>query len=174
MMIFLGYIKHIEQEGRTVTFDLGQPDTASYQTEQIIKISTRASEFEDSNLPLGSNYLRKLKKISVCIQNGRSKFLLGLRENIWFDYSALPFHVPDEEYPFPSTKRYIMKALDLVGSRKLMWGTDVPWLLGYATYKQYVQLALEQLSEISPNDRTKMLGETAREVYLGKRKMNYS
>jgi predicted TIM-barrel fold metal-dependent hydrolase len=157
----------LEREGRTVTFDLGQPGTASYQTEQIIKISKAHPNLKIVICHLGQPSSHVEEDMTL-FSEWKKQISLSLRENIWFDYSALPFHVPDEEYPFPSTKRYIMMALEIIGSEKLMWGTDVPWLLGYATYKQYAQLAKKQLEEISPLERAKILGETAKEVYWGK------
>ena len=126
----------MEAGGKTVSFDLGRPGDGSYQTDQIASIAKRhpglkvvlchmgqPSRAAERNPELWSAWLEQIR--------------LGTLPNVWFDLSALPYHVQaEEEYPFPSTKRYFDLARGIVGAKKLLWGTDIPWLLGTANYQQ--------------------------------------
>ncbi|MGI6235245.1 MAG: amidohydrolase family protein [Christensenellales bacterium] len=156
----------LESEDRIVVFDLGQPGTTSYQTEQIERLSIEHPSLKIVICHMGQlSY--KVKTDKILMQEWYKQLKLGLRDNIWFDYSALPFHVPQEEYPFPSATRYLKLAVDIIGAEKLMWGTDVPWLLGYATYKQFVQLAKNQVEDLSTKQQEMLLGKTAYRLYWG-------
>lgn len=155
----------MEAEGKTVSFDLGRPGDRSYQTEQIRSIARRhpglklvlchmgqPSRGAERNPALWSAWLNQLR--------------LGQLDNVWFDLSAMPYHVQEEEeYPFPSTKRYFDLALSMVGAEKLLWGTDIPWLLGTATYAQLVAHGLGLVKDLSAEQRERILAKNALEVY---------
>ena len=81
------------------------------------------------------------------------------------DIPALPAYVQDEGYPFPSVRRYIRIATELVGPEKILWGTDVPGLLTVATYRQLVDLARVHTDFLSTDDQAKVLGLNAMRVY---------
>ena len=96
---------------------------------------------------------------------------LGTLPNVWFDLSALPYHVQkEEEYPFPSTKRYFDLARGIVGAKKLLWGTDIPWLLGTANYQQLVAHGKFLLSDCTEKEREMMFAGNAWDVYWNHRK----
>ena len=96
---------------------------------------------------------------------------LGTLPNVWFDLSALPYHVrEEEEYPFPSTKRYFDLARRIVGAEKLLWGTDIPWLLGTANYQQLVAHGKFLLSDCTEKEREMIFAENAWDVYWNHRK----
>ena len=155
----------MEQERKTVSFDLGEPGHRSYQTQQIRSIARRhpglrlvlchmgqPSPAAERDPELWSAFLEQIR--------------LGQLDNVWFDISALPFHVQSEEdYPYPSTKRYFDLALSIVGPEKLLWGTDIPWLLGTATYSQLVAHGRMLVESLSPGAQARILAENALEVY---------
>ena len=80
--------------------------------------------------------------------------------------SALPYHVQkEEEYPFPSTKRYFELARGIVGAGKLLWGTDIPWLLGTANYQQLVAHGRFLLTDCTEKEQDMIFAENAWSVY---------
>ena len=90
---------------------------------------------------------------------------LGLLPNVWFDTAALPIYVSPEGYPYPTAGKYLAAAIDRISPAKIMWGTDIPGLLAYATYPQlleWVRLGLSHLPEI---DRELILGLNAVDVF---------
>jgi predicted TIM-barrel fold metal-dependent hydrolase len=85
--------------------------------------------------------------------------------NLWFDTASLPAYVPVEDFPFPTAERYLRMALDRVGPEKVMWGTDVPALLTFATYQQLARLARTHVQHLSPADQELVLSGNARSVF---------
>ena len=122
----------MEAGGKTVSFDLGRPGDGSYQTDQIASIAKRHPELKIVLCHMGQPS-RAAERNPELWSAWLEQIRLGTLPNVWFDLSALPYHVQkEEEYPFPSTKRYFDLARGIVGAKKLLWGTDIPWLLGTA------------------------------------------
>ena len=155
----------MEDEGKTVSFDLGRPGDRSYQTDQIRSIAQRHPKLKIVICHMGQPS-RKAEKDPELWSLWLEQIRLGQLNNIWFDLSALPYHVQDEEeYPFPSTQRYFDLALSITGPEKLLWGSDIPWLLGTATYAQLVKHGLHLVENLSVGEQELILSENAKHVY---------
>lgn len=86
-------------------------------------------------------------------------------DNIWFDLSALPWNVSPEEYPYPTSQKYIAKAKNIVGAEHLIWGTDIPAMLTVATYQQLIDFiitsdifAADELEAVMANNAENVYG----------------
>ena len=55
--------------------------------------------------------------------------------------------------------------LDLLGPRRILWGSDVPGLLGQGTYPQLLRWAEAALGGLTDQERASVLGGNAREVF---------
>ena len=95
----------------------------------------------------------------------QEQILLGRNSNVWFDLSALPAFSGSEEYSYPMVRRYIHRAVGMVGAEKIMWGSDVPGLLSYATYPQLLNLVIRHCDFLLPGELEKVLGGNAWWVY---------
>ena len=114
----------MEAGGKTVSFDLGRPGDGSYQTDQIAAIAKRHPGLKLVLCHMGQPS-RTAERDPKLWSAWLGQIRLGTLPNVWFDLSALPYHVrEEEEYPFPSTKRYFDLARRIVGAEKLLWGTD--------------------------------------------------
>lgn len=87
---------------------------------------------------------------------------LGTLPNVYFDTAALPVYFPDEMFPWPSAGRYLREAIERVGADKIMWGSDVPGLLGRGTYEQLLACVRDALRE---DERPAVLGGNASRVF---------
>lgn len=155
----------MEKERKTVSFDLGRPGDRSYQTAQIEAIARRHPNLRVVLCHLGQPS-RKVERNPELWGSWLAQIRLGTLNNVWFDVSAMPYHVQDEEeYPFPSTKRYFDLALSIVGPEKLLWGTDAPWLLGTAGYGQLVAHGRRLVEDLPPDAQKKILAENALAIY---------
>ena len=155
----------MESGGKTVSFDLGCPGDRSYQTDQIRSIALRHPGLKIVICHLGQPSWR-VERDPFLWTLWLEQIRLGQLDNVWFDLSALPYHVRTlEEYPFPSTKRYFELAFSIVGANKLLWGSDIPWLLGTADYGQLVTHAYYLVDGLSDVDQGKILAENAMNVY---------
>ena len=148
----------------------GKTSKSNFQTDQIAAIAKRHPDLKLVLCHMGQpsrTAERDPKLWSAWLEQIR----LGTLPNVWFDLSALPYHVrEEEEYPFPSTKRYFDLARRIVGAEKLLWGTDIPWLLGTANYQQLVAHGRFLLADCTEKERDMMFAGNAWDVYWNHRK----
>ena len=157
--------KAMEDEGKTVSFDLGRPGDRSYQTGQIRSIAQRHPGLKIVICHMGQPS-RKAEQDPELWNLWLEQIRLGQLSNVWFDLSALPYHVrKEEEYPFPSTRRYFNLVLSITGAEKLLWGSDIPWLLGTATYAQLVRHGQRLVEKLSADEQERILSGNAETVY---------
>ncbi len=154
----------MERRGLVVTLDLGRVGSSSYQTELVERIARRHPGLKIVIAHLGQPTIR-VGKDPYLVSLWEKQISLGLLSNVWFDLSALPAKTEDEPYPYPSSGKWIRRAIELIGPRKLMWGTDVPGLLTSGTYTQLLTQMDVHLEGLGLEDRVAILGQTAQEVY---------
>lgn len=116
------------KHGQTLVLDIGSPGMPSFQPEAIRKLSGKYPELKIvvCHLLAPSRQDEDVLKRSLELLNA---------DNIYFDLSAVPYNIQPEAYPYPTGIRYIKAACDIVGYRKLLWGTDTPSVLCYDSYR---------------------------------------
>ena len=160
-----GLWEWLERAGWTLTVDLGAVGSRSYQTAAVRSLAERHSRLKIVVPHLGQPS-PQLETDADLRQLWLEQIDLGLLANVWFDTSALPAYMSAQEYfPFPSAEQYLRIAIQRIGPRKIMWGSDIPGLLVYATYQQLAQLAHMHTQFLAPVDRDRVLFENALEVY---------
>lgn len=144
-----------------LTMDLGPVGGPSYQTTAVEKIASR-----HPNLPIVLCHLGfpASDMDAQLIAIWQEQILLGRLSNVWFDLSALP-HRAEQSYPYSKISEWIHRAIDLVGTEKLMWGTDAPGVTSVGTYPQLLTSYEQLLADLSETDRHRIFGETATAVY---------
>jgi len=154
-----------ERDGLVVTLDLGKIGSRAYQTDAVATIAER---HPDLRIVIAHLAQPPIDEGDNAEQNEKwiEQILLGRRENVFFDLSALPAYSADyDEYPYAAARIYIKRAAELIGPEKIMWGSDVPGLLTSGSYRQllnYVRLHCDFLSEAELAD---VLGLNALRVY---------
>ena len=63
--------------------------------------------------------------------------------NIAFDLAALPMINNTEKYPFPQTQKLIKIAKEIVGTSKLIYGSDSPMAARLNSYKELSNYLIE-------------------------------
>lgn len=154
----------MERHDFLLTLDLGAIDSISYQTDAIRNIID-----QHPHLRVVIAHLCQpnpaAEQDEVLWKAWKEQITLAQHPHVWLDTAALPAYLVEEGYPFPSARRYIQIAVDLVGADKIMWGTDVPGLLTVATYRQLVDLGWAHTDFLSSEDQEKIMGLNAAEVY---------
>lgn len=153
-----------EQRSVVVVLDLGAIGSASYQTAAVARIVAEHPELKIV-IPHLAQPTPKAEKDPAQWRLWEEQICLGKHGGVWFDLAALPHRASPERFPYPSIRRWLQRATDLIGSHKLLWGTDVPAVLTAVTYPQLRELADEHLSFLPAADRRAVLGETALSVY---------
>lgn len=154
----------LDKSNMILVLDLGAVGSASYQTDSVKKIAE-----DHPNLKIVIAHLGQPNPIVEAAPNlwkiWQNQIDLGALPNVWFDTASIPAYLAEEGYPYPSGTCYIRAAVDRIGPTKIMWGTDVPGLLGYATYLQLCKAAEMHIAFLSKVDQRLIMGENAAEVF---------
>jgi predicted TIM-barrel fold metal-dependent hydrolase len=149
-----------------VTLDLGSIGTPSYQTDAVRSILERHTSLRVVIAHLGHPPPGQSAD-GASLQAWLDQLQLARTHNVWFDLAALPIYWPAEDYPYATARDCLRQAVEIVGPERLLWGTDVPGLLSYATYEQLLGFLTRHCDFLSPTDLDKVLGANAWEVYGG-------
>lgn len=85
--------------------------------------------------------------------------------NVWFDLAALPNNCKPETYPYPTARRYVELARDIVGADRLLFGSDIPSTLVADQYENYVKYIMN--SELLTEEEKEMIFyKNAEEVFF--------
>ena len=68
------------------------------------------------------------------------------------------------EYPWKESEDSIKECVDKIGSTRLIWGTDMPLTLRFATYRQALNQFQKHCSFLNDNERKSILGGNAARV----------
>ena len=125
----------IEKNGKIVTLDVGDMRMESHQPYALMRVSDRCPDL----------------KIVICHMMApdralHKEWLLELqllsRANVWFDFAAMPKIMAPDAYPYPETVAYLREAADILGSDRMMWGTDAPFAATQDTYEHLADYLL--------------------------------
>ena len=94
----------------------------------------------------------------------RRQIALAQHENVMIEMGGITWLYNTEFYPFPSAIRAIREVIDIVGSDKLMWGSDYPRTITAITYRMSYDFILKS-PELSGADKRLILGENACRFY---------
>lgn len=155
-----------ESANLAVTLDLGQVGSKAYQTEAVRAILARHPRLRIviahlAHPPFAQRENGQLDRL------WQEQIQLGQHSNVWFDVSALPAFVVGEEYPYATVQQYLRRAVDMIGADKILWGSDIPGMLIYATYPQLLNLVARHCEFLSNSELERILGDNALEVYGG-------
>ena len=156
----------LEWRGLVLVLDLGAVGSRSYQTEAVRRIAETHPALKIVIAHLGQP-TPAAEADPTRWDLWREQLALGCLPNVWFDTAALPAYLPSETFPYPSAERYLHLALEMIGATKILWGTDLPGLLGQATYRQLLQLGRLHTEILSAQEQTMILGENALHVFEG-------
>ena len=83
--------------------------------------------------------------------------------NVYFDIAALPNNTK-EPYPFIEAQNYIKEAIKIVGNNKIMWGSDFPAAMNYASYKESYSY-IENSEILTEEEKENILYNNAKNVF---------
>ena len=118
----------IASHGATLVLDIGSPGMESFQVEAVKRIATKYKEMNIVICHLLAPTLNDEEDLK------RALTTLKL-DNVYFDLSAIPWNVYPEQYPYVTGQKYYSLAKEIVGNKKLLWGSDAPSPLTRDTYE---------------------------------------
>lgn len=130
------FIQKAAAARKTLVLDIGSPHMPSFQPEAVRRIAQKYPELRIVVCHLLAPHQADEEILK------RSLEMLAL-PNVWFDLAALPYNVMPDRYPYPIAGAFIRDAMEIVGHKKLLWGTDVPSVLIYETYQDLLNYVRE-------------------------------
>jgi len=150
--------KTIERHKGVVALDVGGIEMESHQTMALMRLADRCPDLT----------------LTVChlLAPDRAKKREWLAEleilkqaNIYFDIAAMPKIMAPDKYPYPETVEYLKMAADVVGTKKLMWGTDAPFAATQDTYEHLTDY-LARTDAFTEEEKADIFYNNARRVYF--------
>jgi predicted TIM-barrel fold metal-dependent hydrolase len=154
----------LEVRGLVVVLDLGSVGSRSYQTTAV-----RAVAEAHPRLRMVIAHLGQIRPAVVAdadlLRQWHEQIDLGRLPNVWFDSASLVAYCAEEEYPYPSAGEFLRRAADRIGAQRILWGTDIPGLLGQWNYRQLVALGLRHSRFLNPDEQAAFRGGNALRAY---------
>ena len=139
------------ENGMFISIDLDDGDSQVDMMQKII------NEFTDLKIAIGH--------FGMVTRDGwQSQIKLARNKNVFIESGGITWLFNSEFYPYPSAIKAINEAADLVGFKKLMWGSDYPRTMTAITYKMSLDF-VQKSKEISEKDKALFLGENAKVFY---------
>lgn len=160
--VLAGPIEQVAAAGATLVLDLGSPGMASFQPEAVARVARRHPTLR----VVLCHLLAPRQGDEVALTEALGVLAL---DNVWFDLAAVPWNVRPERYPYPTGRRYLALARRLVGSARLLWGSDAP---AAATADDYARLLrwVVEAPELTALELDRVLHHNACEAYPALRK----
>lgn len=117
--------------GLVVAIDIGRPGSDSYQVETLSKIIKEYSSVKFVICHLTAPQYNDFEIL-------KSNLELFNMDNCYFDIASLHCNTKPEEYPFNRALEYLRYAIDYLGSKKLLWGSDVPSAMTRLEYNKMI------------------------------------
>lgn len=117
--------------GFAVAVDYGDSSQASQQPRSLARLAKR---YPDLDFVLCHLSFPKPGKLDLL---EKDLALFAPLPNISFDLAALQDIAGEQTYPYPFCQEAVGLAKEIVGAKRLLWGSDAPWS---ATFNDYGQL----------------------------------
>ncbi len=129
--------KLIEKNHGVVALDVGDLTMPSHQPAALAKVA-------DACPGLKMVICHLLAPMEDRMDEWRESLHLLKKENVWFDFAALPKITETDSYPYPKVHQILSEAKDILGADRLLWGTDAPFAATLDTYEHLTDYLVKQ------------------------------
>ncbi len=152
--------RHAADNGLTVVMDIGRPRNCCWQVDALAAVVKKYP-----SVTFVICHLLAPQRTDVALLGGALSKLA--RPNVYFDLASLASNQQPETYPYPTAVEHLETAKRMVGSDRLMFGTDMPSNLcrdTYAHLTDYIKLS----GVFTEKELEDIFYNTANAVYFGK------
>ena len=145
-------------DGLTVTVDIGRPRNCCWQPEALAQA---AKDFPQLKFVV-CHLLAPQINDNELLKQTLGKLALP---NVWFDLAALAANQKPETYPYPTAVKHLQTAKEVVGTDRLMFGSDMPSTLCRDTYAHLTNYITES-GVFTESELEKVMYSTANALYF--------
>lgn len=142
--------------GMNVIIDTGDIDNAGYQVENIAWLSGRFPEVKILIEHLAFFRERFRENPPALARRDEMLDLARQFKNVYLGFSSTAAFINDD-YPCPQALQLLKEAVELVGSKKILWGSDIPSTLKKYTYRQLVDVVAVHAAFLSSEEKENIL-----------------
>lgn len=146
----------INKYNAVVAFDIGDLSMESHQVDAIYNI---AKAFPNLKI-LVCHLLAPTRDTLDKVYDELKTLKLP---NIWFDLAALP-KIMDVKYPYKEVISIIKDAIEILGSDRLLWGTDAPFATVRDSYENLSDY-IEKSNEFTKDELENIYYNNAKRLY---------
>ncbi|GAP02608.1 amidohydrolase family protein [Fructobacillus pseudoficulneus] len=145
--------------GFTVAIDYGAEEQVSHQPEAVTHLAQRYPDLDFVVCHLSFPNVDRLDYLKATLQQWQPY------ANIYTDIAAIQDILGETTYPFVKSQQVVTLAKEVLGAKRLIWGTDSPWS---ATFNCYDHLAnwLEESQILTDDELADVLYNNAEKVYF--------
>ncbi|KAJ86831.1 amidohydrolase family protein [Enterococcus faecalis] len=149
----------LDYPGFVVTVDYGNWDQISHQPDAIANLARLYSSLDFVVCHLSFPHVKESNRL--CAELTMWKDF----SNIYTDISAIQDIDCPDAFPFPKSEKNVHIAKEVLGAKRIIWGTDSPWS---ATFNSYQELAtwLEQVDIFTEEELAEVMYYNAERVYF--------
>lgn len=150
--------RYAARQGLTFIIDIGKPRSVSWQVDALSRAIARYPEMTfvichllSPQLEDGELLRRSLEKLAL--------------PNVFFDLAALCLNSRPETYPYETARGYVRAAADIVGTERLLWGSDMPSAMTRDSYRHFIDfIALHP--GLREEEKEKILYDNAQRLFF--------
>lgn len=144
-----------EKMGKFVSIDLADGDTQVFEMEQIIKQCPKVK------IAIGHFGM-------VTVEGWEEQIRLATYPNVYIESGGITWLFHKEFYPYPSAIEAIVRAKNICGMDKLMWGSDYPRTMTAITYAMSYDFILKT-NRLTEHEKEQFLWKNAFDFYCFER-----
>ena len=120
--------KLIEKNHGVVALDVGDIMMESHQPAALMRLADRCPDLKVVICHLLAPMREKKNE-------WKAELAMLKQANVWFDIAAMPKIMDPDVYPYTETVDYLKEAAEIIGTDRMMWGTDAPFAATQDSYE---------------------------------------
>ena len=144
--------KEMEKKSMVLSIDLAAGDVQVPQMKRVI------NSFPNLKIAIGHFGM-------VNHGNWMAQIRLARLENVYIECGGIIWLFRHEGPPFKQAQSKIKQAIKVIGTKKIMWGSDYPRTMVDFTYRQSLEWVVNGCDFMTKNEKAAFLGANAAKLY---------
>ena len=168
---YMWLYEELAKRKKTLVLDLGVAGYSAYQTKAVEQIIDRCGDINIVVCHLAQPRAAYIDN-PMLLDEWKKQIRLAKYGNVAFDTASLSAYFFSEIYPHITGEKFFNMALEIVGPKRIIMGTDMPGNSVYATYKQMLYLPKIYGNHIGLNEEeiADIMGNNAGRFYFNEQK----